>query len=79
MEWCWPEVDTGPAIAPYSGFHQCLLNPMQNKPEDFFEALFDQQMYTIMAEETNQYAQKKIIEGKFLLRSFFIPEVERHV
>ena len=42
MGWCWPEVDTEPAIAPYFGFHQCLLDPMQNKPEHFFKALFDQ-------------------------------------
>ena len=72
-------MDTGPAIAPYSGFHQCLLDLTQNKPEHFFKALFDRGMYTIMAEETNRYTQKKIIEGKFLSRSFFIPEVERHV
>ena len=64
LGWYWLEVDTGPGIAPYSGFRQCLLDPMQNKPEHFFEALFDQRMYTIMAEETNRYAQRKI-QGKF--------------
>ena len=53
MGWCWPEVDTGLAIAPYSGFCQCPLDSTQNKPEDFFEALFDRRMCTIMAEETN--------------------------
>ena len=70
MGWCWPEVDTGPAIAPYSGFRQCLLDPTQNKPEHFLEALFDRQMYTIMAEETDMH--KKKIQGKFFSRSFFL-------
>ena len=62
--WSLLEVDTGPTIAPYSGFQQCLLDPTQDKPKHFFEALFDQQMYTIMAEETNRYTQRKI-QGKF--------------
>ena len=31
----------------------------QNKPEDFFNALFDDNMYTIMAEETNKYVHRK--------------------
>ena len=71
--WSWLEVDTGPAIALHSGFHQCLMDPIQDKPEDFFEALFNWQMYTIMAEETNRYTQRKIQEGKFF-HNFFIPE-----
>ena len=54
--WEWFEVDPGPHIAPYTGFRQCLLDPMKNRPEDFFNALFDHNMYTIMAEETNKYA-----------------------
>lgn len=55
--WEWLEVDPGPLIAPYNGFRQCLLDPTRNKPEDFFNALFEDKMYTIMAEETNKYAQ----------------------
>ena len=31
-------------------------------PEDFFNDIFDDRMFTIMAEETNNYAQKKICE-----------------
>ena len=44
---------------PYSGFRQSLLDPAKNKPEDFFEALFEDRMYTIMADETNRYAHKQ--------------------
>ena len=59
LGWEWHEVDPGPLIAPYNGFHQCLLDPTMNKPEDFFNALFQDRMYTVMAEETNKYAQRK--------------------
>ena len=47
------------------GFQQCLLDPTKNNPEDFFEALFTSHMYTIMAEEMNKYAQRKIQRGKY--------------
>ena len=57
--WEWLEQDTGPVIGPYSGFSQSLLDPAQNKPEDFFQALFEDRMYTIMAEQTNKYAHKR--------------------
>ena len=58
--WEWHEQDPGPMVAPYSGFRQCLLDPTKNQPEDFFDALFSRQMYTIMAEEMNKYAHQKI-------------------
>ena len=64
--WQWIERDTGPYIAPYTGFRQCLLDPTKNNPEDFFEALFTSHMYTIMAEETNKYAHRKLQRGKYI-------------
>ena len=54
----WFKVDPGPYITLYSGFSQCLLDPKKNYPEDFFNALFEDQMYTIMAEETIMHAEK---------------------
>ena len=59
IEWEWHEVDPGLLIGPYNGFLQCLLDPMTNTPEDFFNVLFERRMYTIMAEETNKYAQRR--------------------
>ena len=58
--WEWIETDTGPLIAPYTGFRQCLLNPAHNKPEDFFNALFEDAMFERMAEMTNLYAHNRI-------------------
>ena len=63
--WEWHEQDPGLMVTPYNGFRQCLLDPTKNQPEDFFDALFSTQMYTIMAEEMNNYAQRKIQRGKF--------------
>ena len=57
--WEWHEVDPGPLIAPYNGFRQCLLDPTQNNPESFFNALFENRMYTIMVNETNKYVQRR--------------------
>ena len=62
--WLWLEEDPGPMIAPYTGFRQCLLDPTKNNPEHFFEALFTSQMFTIMAEETNKYANRKAQRSK---------------
>ena len=63
--WEWLEQDTGPLIAPYTGFRQCLLDLTKINPEDFFEALFSSHMYTIMAEEMNKYTNRKLQRGKF--------------
>ena len=70
--WQWHEQDPGPLVTPYTGFWQCLLDPTKQKPEDFFNALFSLQMYTIITEETNRYVQQKIQRGKFLTKYLFI-------
>ena len=57
--WEWHEVNPGPLIGPYNGFRQCLLDPTRGGPQYFFNALFENRMYTIMAEETNKYAHRR--------------------
>ena len=57
--WEWIQEDTGPLIAPYTGFQTSLLDPVKNKPQDFFNEMFNTRMYTIMAEETNKYAHRR--------------------
>ena len=34
-----------PLIAPYTGFRQCLLDPLKTKPKDFFSTLFDDNIH----------------------------------
>ena len=67
--WEWYEVDPGPLIAPYNGFQQCLLDPTRNGPQDFFNALFENSMYTIMAKETNKYLQQRKQAREYLQNS----------
>ena len=67
--WDWIEEDTGPLIRPYTGFRQCLLDPLKNKPEDLFNELFDVKMYTIMAKETNKYTHRRKQNRKY--KNFF--------
>ena len=69
--WEWLKQDTGPLIAPYTGFQQCLLDPLKTKPEDFFNALFDDNMYMIMAEETNKYVHRKKQTHKYKKMFYF--------
>ena len=68
LGWEWFETDPGPLIALYSDFQQCLLDLAKDKPEDFFNALFENWMYTIMAGQTNLYARQQI-QGKFTILS----------
>ena len=75
MGWVWSEKDDGSMVAPYNGFRQCLLDPTKNEPEHFFEALFSRHMYTIMAEETNRYAQHRIEQGKLFAIFIFSSNV----
>ena len=63
--WEWIEEDTGPLIGPYTGFRQCLLDPVKNKPQDFFNEMFDERMYTIISEETNKYAHRRKQNRKY--------------
>ena len=67
--WEWIEEDAGPLIRPYTGFRQCLLDPLKNNQEDFFNELFDARMYTIMVEGTNKYAHRRKQNRKY--KNFF--------
>ena len=66
------EVNPEPLISPFNGIQQCLLDPTRNKPEDFFNALFEDRMCTIMAEKVNKYAQqRKQVPEYFYLNDLF--------
>ena len=52
-------------------FGSAFLTLPKRNTEDFFEALFNRQMYTIMAEETNKYANCKIERGKLCTRCIY--------
>ena len=53
--WVWQEVDPGSSCGSF--MRKCSLNMPTGKrnPEDFFEALFDESMWSMIAQETNKY------------------------
>lgn len=56
------EPDITPDYGPFTGIQGINLEGNSREPEDFFNNLFEERMFTIMAEETNNYARRKIRE-----------------
>ena len=56
------EPDIIPDHCPFTGTQGMNMTTNSQLPEDFFNDIFDNRMFTIMAEETNNYAQIKIRE-----------------
>ena len=58
--WLKVENDQVPDHCHFIGNEGLNMNTTSRNPEDFFNNLFDDRMYTIMAEETNKYARQQI-------------------
>ena len=58
----WIRIDNDqiPDQCQFTGNPGLNMNTTSQNPEDFFNNLFDERMYTILAEETNNYARQKI-------------------
>ena len=64
VEQGWEKIqpDIIPNHCPFTGTQGINMSTDSHLPEDFFNDIFDDRMFTIMAEETNNYAQKKLCE-----------------
>ena len=64
--WTWTNTDEeGPSVCPFFGKSFTNLNVIEsNKPEDFFNAFFETNMWTTIAEETNRYARQTIAKNQ---------------
>ena len=64
IEQGWEKIqpDIIPDHCPFTGSLGLNMSTDSRLPEDFFNDIFDDRMFTIMAEETNNYAWKKIRE-----------------
>ena len=62
LGWEWTETDhVGPSYSIFTGTPGTLLDVKEkHKPEDIFNALFDKNMWTVIAEETSRYARKHL-------------------
>ena len=58
--WEWQLEDKGSSCGPFLLDSKLNIQLNANQPETFFEALFDASMWTILAQETNNYAQQSI-------------------
>lgn len=57
--WIYEQSDMGPSYGPFlSNSYSTVENP-EKKPEVFFEALFDERMWTIISDATNLYTMSK--------------------
>ena len=64
LGWEWLLRDTGASTGPFTGSPGLKIRPDGTKPVDFFNLLFEEQMYHLIAEETNRYANTKQ-QGKY--------------
>ena len=64
VEQGWEKIqpDIIPDHCPFTGTQGINMSTDSHLPEDFFNDIFDDRMFTIMAKETNNYARKKIRE-----------------
>ena len=64
VEQGWEKIqpDIIPDHCPFTGTQGINMSTDSHLPEDFFTDIFDDRMFTIMAEETNKYARKKMHE-----------------
>ena len=64
VEQGWEKIqpDIIPDHCPFTGTQGINMSTDSRLPEDFFNDIFDDRMFTIMVEETNNYAQKKVRE-----------------
>ena len=55
-EWNYEEIDSGPSWSPFLGNSRTNISDFHGQPEVFFNALFDERMWTVIADSTNLYA-----------------------
>ena len=62
-EWEYEEIDSGPSIGPFKSKSQTYICDPHGKPEVFFNSLFEDRMWTVLADSTNIYARSKCNQG----------------
>ena len=58
-EWQYEEIDSGPSSGPFHSKSSCNITDLHGQPELFFNAFFDERMWTIISDATNTYARSK--------------------
>ena len=58
-EWEYETIDSGPLTGPFLSKSSSIITDLHGEPEIFFNSLFDERMWTILADATNNYARCK--------------------
>ena len=58
-EWEYETIDSGPLTGPFLSKSSSNIRYLHGEPEIFFNSLFDERMWTILADATNNYARSK--------------------
>ena len=62
-DWDYEEIDSGPSCGPFQGNSRTNISDPDGKPEVFLNSLFDDRMWTVLADSTNMYARSKSTRG----------------
>ena len=61
--WEWTEKDPGSSCGPFISQPRLLIEPPSRTLKGFFNLLFDNSMWTLLAQQTNIYAKDTTIQG----------------
>ena len=70
--WEWTEKDPGSSCGPFISQPGLLIEPPSHTPEDFFNLLFDNSMWTLLAQQTNIYARQRIQQLRGIILDLFL-------
>ena len=69
--WEWTERDPGSSCGPCIGNPGLLIKPQSCTPEGFFNLLFDNSMWTLLAQQINIYARQRIQQLRVIYYIYF--------
>ena len=70
--WEWTEKDPGSSCGPFISQPGLLIEPPSHTPEGFFNLLFNNSMWTLLAQQTNIYARQRIQQLRGIILDLFL-------
>ena len=70
--WEWTERDPGSSCGLFIGNPGLLIEPQSHTPEGFFKLLFNNSMWTLLAQQTNIYARQRIQQLRGIKLDLFL-------
>ena len=70
--WEWTEKDPGSSCGPFISQPGLLIEPPSHTPKGFFNLLFNNSMWTLLAQQTNIYARQRIQQLRCIMFNLFL-------